>query len=278
MNALNTQEKDAKTWTKPSGWALRLVRAGMLPKEDFRREAREKTKINSAAASSIDLDLFLRTSLPKLFIWVPKTAGTSLMNWFQKAIGSKKFISAQDFGESQNLGERTGLVTFGHWSIDSLIEHGFVKSETLNSVESFAFVRHPVRRAESLFRYAVNYGAIPTWVTFRVFLKTIARQKPEIGLFNWAGLSMACPMVSWINQRYWNGPTKVMRYENFMDEVAEMAREFGITSPPPYLNTTRSGRDSVPVGRTELRIIEELYHDDFKIFDYPTDPLDIENP
>ncbi len=83
-----------------------------------------------------------------LYIWITKTAGTSMFHIFQK-YSCQKLKYPKDYLNFKN----EGFVTFGHISIFSLIRRGIVTKEYFNRVFKFCFVRNPWDRLVSLYAY-----------------------------------------------------------------------------------------------------------------------------
>ena len=89
-----------------------------------------------------------------LFIWIPKTAGTSIYNSMAN-LGMVKFKSLE---KARCLFSGRGMVTFVHQSVSGLVEVGAVKRDFVERAFKFSFVRDPKDRCASLYRYFKKMG------------------------------------------------------------------------------------------------------------------------
>lgn len=127
-----------------------------------------------------------------LFIWVPKTAGTSVFTFLSAHLGMIKLKTAKQAMSFRNR----GAVTFGHLHYLSLLEAGFVRREFHDSAFKFACVRNPYARAASLYNY-LRERNLAGDACFDRFLDNI-RHRPPIGFYNRSNLSMTNPISDWI--------------------------------------------------------------------------------
>lgn len=207
-----------------------------------------------------------------LFIHVPKAAGTSIFTLLSEHIGMTKhnvFEELVDMSDTELA--KLKSVSFGHLTSDSLFELGVLSSTQLESAFSFGFVRNPYDRAVSLFGYLQRQRAIPNLWSFDSFLKAIAREKPEAGLWNVIGLSQAAPMVQWMRPRTWQGPKLTLKFEDLEGSLRELSAYLPIPPQLPHLNPSRRAPQPVVVSRPGLDFIREFYAEDFAAFDYSLD-------
>lgn len=129
-----------------------------------------------------------------LFVWIPKTAGTTLFNTLRDALGMQKRQSIELF---LSFPQR-GAVTFGHVSYLDLLALGIVSKDFHESAYKFAFVRNPYDRAISLFNYFKEHERINRNRSFSAFLDDIHISCPPIGMYNVCGISQANPQANWI--------------------------------------------------------------------------------
>jgi len=83
-----------------------------------------------------------------IFIWIPKTAGTSVFHVFKKE-GCQKLKYLFEFANFKNQ----GFVTFNHVNIYKLIRNNIVSKDFFNNAFKFTFVRNPWERVVSLYFY-----------------------------------------------------------------------------------------------------------------------------
>jgi hypothetical protein len=133
----------------------------------------------------------------QFFIWIPKTAGTSVY----KTLGAvrRKALPRIKYRFANN-----GFYTFGHMDYAQLVAQGHVSKEYDKSAYKFAFVRNPYDRAVSLFFYLKKVGTISPDETFLSFcLKLDEKEFEPIGLYNVSGLSQCNPQVRWLETLKW---------------------------------------------------------------------------
>ena len=207
-----------------------------------------------------------------LFIHVPKAAGTSIFTLLSEHVGMTKHNVFEDLVDMSDT-ELAQLknVSFGHLTSDSLFELGVLSSAQLETAFSFGFVRDPYARAVSLFAYLRRQRAIPNVWSFDSFLKAIAREKPEAGLWNVIGLSQAAPMVQWMRPRTWHGPSLTLKFEDLEGSLKVLSTHLPIPSELPHLNPSRRAPRPVAVSPSGLDFIQDFYAEDFAAFDYSLD-------
>lgn len=106
-----------------------------------------------------------------MFVWIPKTAGTSLHDALVQ-IGMQKFKS---YDKSRWLFRQRGLTTFVHMAPTDLYARGIIRNSFWNESFKFTFVRNPYDRAVSLFHYLQKQGRVPAGVSFASFLETLEK-------------------------------------------------------------------------------------------------------
>ena len=131
-----------------------------------------------------------RSQPDAVFIWIPKSAGTSV----HAAIGARKRKTLRSirFGFCQR-----GIVTFSHIAYAQLLESRLV-SESFNSrAFKFAIVRDPYDRAVSLYVYLRDKaGIVPvSWSFLDLMRHLVDKGISPIGLYNTFGLSQCNPQV-----------------------------------------------------------------------------------
>lgn len=206
------------------------------------------------------------------FVWIPKTAGTSISVWLQEEIGLRRFLNIRELSRLSNEdASDIHAVTFGHQSIDWLMNNSLVSKTALTTSYNFAFVRNPYERVISLWRYLVRIGKYPRFVGFDEFVGDIVHENPSPGPFNRHGLSMASPMSSWVKNRAWHGEIDLYRYESFETEIPRLASRLGIKTFPTRLNTAESSPPLLRIRAATLGRLRDFYGTDFEFFAYSED-------
>lgn len=206
------------------------------------------------------------------FVWVPKAAGTSVAKWLRKGVGLQDLPSIRHIRELTEIKAREAVaVTFGHQSIDALVKAGVVNPSYLEAAYSFAFVRNPFERVVSLWRYLNQLKKIEQ-PSFDDFVQAIEHQRPTTGLHNMHGLSMASPMVSWLQPRQWAGPREIFRVEELEEAIATLREKLRITEDFRAYNAAQEPSPVVEISGRSVEFIHEFYADDFHAYNYPLDP------
>lgn len=204
-----------------------------------------------------------------LFIWVPKTAGTSLFSAFEH-FGAQKILSLSSL--STRFTGR-GVYSFGHMSIPDLVDEGYISQGFLDRAWKFAFVRNPYDRAVSLFRYLVRTEVLPPKTTFPVFCSFLKeRAFEDIGLYNRKGLNQLSPQARWIFDRSGNCLCDyVGRFETIYDSFAAVQETLGFHEPAtklPHKNATERRTVEHYYTDREVEIVASIYAEDFQRFGY----------
>ncbi len=128
---------------------------------EFSGKIKDYTKINFIR------DCFVSRNQPDVvFIWIPKSAGTSIYN----AIHARKFKTIEKV-KYRFCGK--GIVTFGHMSYAELLRQGYISEKFDARSFKFAIVRDPYDRAVSLYEYLKSRKKLASEnQTFLNFCKT----------------------------------------------------------------------------------------------------------
>ena len=135
-----------------------------------------------------------------LFIWIPKNAGSSLVNTVLKGkfgFEKRKYPGAFDTFNNDNH------VTFVHLSVQELLAAGHISQEFYQNAYKFCFVRNPYDRLVSAWKYNGDVEGKHT-LDFEGYVKEVAEKidtkegLPHIGLWNQRGFVHANRQVDWI--------------------------------------------------------------------------------
>lgn len=210
-------------------------------------------------------------NLNAIFVWIPKSAGTSL--WDQVASASAQKLTRLDAITVSN--PNCGICTFGHISLAKLVESGYLDANYFESAWKFSVVRNPFDRAVSLFEYLRGRGNLPPTTTFSIFCHYLSERAYEpIGLYNHVHLSQLNPQVSWLRDANGNlFPDFIGRYENLEQDARVIFSKLGIAFQNlPHLNSSARKPLSEYYGARELDIVRDVYSEDFNAFDYDPNP------
>ncbi len=201
-----------------------------------------------------------------IFVWIPKTAGTTIYNALRTA-GCVK-LKTPELAKRAFSGQ--GIVTFAHLNYSLLVKEGYIDPGFDENSIKFAFVRNPYRRAVSLYfytqRYITTYNKKPSFLEFLELLSTGFYD--SVGLYNVKNLSQCNPQVRWLDGLKMDFIGKVEEIEKDFQELQILLQlklpKLGIYKKGLYENT-------VSFGQREKYLVEKIYDDDFVRFGYARD-------
>jgi len=209
-----------------------------------------------------------------LFVWIPKTAGSSLAAWLNPAGMPELSVLSALIHDPTRYRELASypVTTFGHIDVDSLIERGDLTSAQLDDCWAFAVVRNPFSRIVSLHRYLIALGWLHPETDLVSFLREVALGVARVGPYNHIGLSQANLQTDWLNQVHWAGPTNVYRCEDLGALVRDLRqRHPELGDDLPVLNESKTGtKHQAP--KLAIPMIQEIYATDFLELGYSFDP------
>jgi len=203
------------------------------------------------------------------FLWIPKTAGTSFLNWLRAEIGMEELLERKTVPTFPNV----GAVTFGHYNYVTLVELGFVSQTYNRNSYKFTVVRNPYTRAISLYNYMIDTDKIGN-MSFEKFLDEVHMNRPPIGPYNSWGLSQTNPQIDWlISPKGGLIADQVFRFENLDTVEAELSDRLGFSARThlPTLNKSKQSpqfQQKILDSRENIEKINEIYKRDFLWFDY----------
>lgn len=183
----------------------------------------------------------------KMFIWIPKTSGTSLY----RAMSEKDptFLKCLDVKKIPNG-------THGHVKINCVYSE-----QELENFYIFTIVRNPYSRTVSLYEYLKKLNIIDK-ITFLDFTNKI-KSVPPIGPYNRIGLSQCNPQSDWLF-----GIKKVQIF--YFENLSPLYDELGLKKQY-VLNKSVSG-DYREYYCTKSKInVDNFYSIDFENFSYKTE-------
>lgn len=195
-----------------------------------------------------------------VFIWIPKTAGTSLT----QTMGVRKLKTLRSI-RYRFCGR--GRVTFGHVNYAELLSNGYVSKSFDKRSYKFSIIRNPYDRAVSLYMYLKRKGILDESMSFLNFCqKLVDEGVAPIGLYNTAGLSQCNPQTVWLNGL---SDVHLFRYESLADEIQELSKQVGITTTTlPRLNATLRRDWRTYYCPKSLDIVSHFYKSDFDQLGY----------
>lgn len=200
-----------------------------------------------------------------VFIWIPKTAGTSLYYWLNKNMGMCKMNVPRDFMAFPG----SGAVTFGHVHYLSILYAGFVPLDFDAKAFKFAIVRDPYERVVSLYNYLKDDQKYTN--SFSGFLNEIKVARPPVGLYNHRGLSQTNPQVDWLmgfDGRFITNA--VYKVEVLEQAINDLSARFSIEEPFPIIGQNISKKHMLVsnLNDKEIKLINLVYERDFELLDY----------
>lgn len=195
-----------------------------------------------------------------VFVWIPKTAGTSIY----AALGCPKYKNRRRV--KYHFGQR-GHVTFGHMSYADLWGAGYLLPRFHRTAFKFAFVRNPYARAVSLYTYFKKTEKLDARASFLQFCRMLESQPPRgVGLHNAWGWSQANPQMAWLEA------VDV----DFLGRVENLAHDFGVIQTrlgmparvPDWLNRSNDRPVASYYCRETVDLVRHLYDADFRQLGY----------
>ena len=199
------------------------------------------------------------------FVWIPKTAGTSLWAALADAGGAKLSLAA-----ALRWGfPGRGLITTAHLGWDATIEAGLLPRTYADEATTFTIVRDPFDRAVSLFEYSASIGRITQGISFTTFLHIVEEgDLAAPGLVASVGLSQARPQVDWVSREGDVFVDHVGRLETLPATVEWLEEHLGRRLTVEHRNA--SDRRPIEAYRTaeNRALVERIYRTDYEAFGY----------
>ena len=126
---------------------------------------RSRFKLIALIIQSLFSSIVIRSRIkgPNIvFIHIPKTGGTSVINELESKIGLQLLKKTSHFLNFPNKGP----VSFGHLSYLDLLRLGVINNDFNKSAYKFCIVRNPYHRIVSLFNYFKDIKIIDRNIDF----------------------------------------------------------------------------------------------------------------
>jgi hypothetical protein len=203
-----------------------------------------------------------------VFLWIPKTAGTSLWTLLE-ARGGGLYTHPN---RVRWVFPDRGLASFGHMRYQDLVNAGLVSRRFDHAAYKFTVVRDPFDRAVSLYHHVRTRGWLASEVSFESFTELLGERRWEpIGLFNKKGLSQCNPQVEWLVDD--DGSLlvdEVGRFEDMTTFLGILRERLGIAGELPHVNqaTERSELGGYYVSSAARENVARAYARDLEAFGY----------
>ena len=195
-----------------------------------------------------------------LFIHVPKTGGTAIETYF-RGIGLAGYFDPPTY-----MPVRPYLkVPPAHY------DYGVLKRlYNLDSLYSFAVVRHPVRRMVSEYKWAMEKSTASETLSKMDFGQYLRFMFDQFKRDDNVASGHFKPQVRFVGDKV----SKIFKYEAGLDNiVTHVLRDVGLRfdgqAKLPRVN--HSARKTVDVSSDDLKLIREFYAEDYSVFGYETE-------
>lgn len=183
-----------------------------------------------------------------IFVWIPKTAGTSIccgMDIQKIKIGETTLVIKKD------------IVTYGHGLLKDVVKEGYLSAKAYNDAFKFCFIRNPLDRFVSLYFYSKAAGRISG--SFDVFCKEFVRMKIDPpGSYNERRLSQFNLQTCWIRDMDFIG-----RYEHLQEDYDTLCDILGLPQTKiSHLNSSDHTRWEGYYNDKTRRLISDYYAED----------------
>ena len=214
-----------------------------------------------------------------VFIWIPKTAGTSIFSWLNQNIDMVKLKKMKDIKTFRNAGP----VTFGHYNYSLLLKEGYISKYFDKDAYKFCITRNPFDRVVSLYYYLLKIKRFQTdnkTPEFSKFLSRIHEDRCPVGLYHTRNLSQGNPQVDWITNE--SGDLiveEIFRFEELDVFRASIAERFNLNIEKSIPQENRSERQEnletlLRQNSENIPLIKAIYREDFERLGYDINEYD----
>ena len=181
----------------------------------------------------------------KLFIWIPKTGGTSLFSQLQKE-GMTLYLE-----DTIHKFKNEGSACFGHFDVKSLLRCRVINKDYWDNCQPFAVVRNPYDRFVSLYHDFLKSGRIFPNTTIRRFATILPTLTRRPGYFNVRDFSQTASQIEWLSPGI-----EIRRFEDIIKNL-------------PHLNKSTDNPWMEYYDNELLKMVTDLYYDDITLLNYP---------
>lgn len=197
-----------------------------------------------------------------LFVHIPKTGGTSVIDYF---------------GFKENTRNLWGRILNTSVEVSHLPLYAINELYDLTDYYKFCFVRNPWDRMVSEFKFGIKES--PEGIklfeltdSFETFLESIKENLPRI---------QNNRPSHWLTNHYqtqWSFIKSeeikmdfIGRFENFDEDLKYLGKKFNIEKDIPFLNKTEHGDYKSYYTEKSIDLVKEIYKDDIENFHYKFD-------
>jgi len=202
-----------------------------------------------------------------VFVWVPKTAGTSLF----MALGKSGCPKIKELEDVRKFFPGRGLVTFGHMDYFRLVHEGHLDKRFTETAFKFGFTRNPFDRAVSMYFYLQHIGEVGQGLSFKDFLRMLEEQGlGSIGLYTNRNFSRCNPQIRWLNDAFGKEAMDfVGRYENLDNDFNRLCEMLDLPRKQlAQVNRTSHSSFDQYYDQETKNLVLAIYKDDFEAFEY----------
>lgn len=189
-----------------------------------------------------------------LFIWIPKTAGTSVYTALKEKRGIQLYLD--NFREFDNIGS----ASFGHLCPKALLKSNIISQKYWQEAQKFVIVRNPYDRFVSLWKDHKRSSRIFPDTTLRQFAFSCLNLDNKPGLYNTLHYSQCAAQVEWILPG-----VEILRFEDMPDNL----KSIGLDSIP-HENKGSDGDYLKEYDVETIELVTKLYREDFATLNYET--------
>lgn len=214
------------------------------------------------------------SSIGYIFIWIPKSAGTSVVTALQR---SDRMLDVKYRRYLDGFGGGNRGITLRHRKISYMVRGGYLDKAWVREAFKFAFVRNPWDRMVSLYHYwhvvpesRSGVQALVQPLGFKEVCQKLSGA--DLGRprgCNLMSFNMALPQTTWLFERGRKQADFIGRFENIEEDFGKVCKAIGVKASLPRLNVSANRKGYREYYDDESReIIGRMYADDIRMFGY----------
>jgi hypothetical protein len=204
------------------------------------------------------------TKRPVLFLWIPKTAGTSIWHQFEWTRKPTRRVPPRQFDPSAHF------TTFQHVPIQSVLNAGVVSREWVDSAIKIAVVRNPWERLVSIYHSLRQSGRRLAGMTFGDYVQhATSDEYPAPHHSAIIDAPYASPQTTWLvlGGRMISNITLV--HENLRQGWGWLCQEIGLEPTIlPRLNASKHGDYKEYYSDETRELVARRYAEEIAMFEY----------